>query len=330
MPAKKPRKPNKRSTNRKQPSPSVSGQAARKCETVFWPIDQLHPHPRQDELFLPLPEKQFEDFVADIRRRRIQQPPEILVENAAGLVPGTLLIGHQRVRAAKVLGFTEIEVRIRHDLAQASSEELEEIVIGDNFYRRQVTPLQQAKLTLRLYELELERLPGPASFFDEQTARQRIADRINRSSKTVERHLAILRTPIEVQQAYNEERLKIEPAVKVAHLPQDVQQKIAEQIRAGQDPQSVVNPFLQKKALRNKRTSPLQKATQLLQQAMQLVPTDVDTIAAECPGGVAAEMLSTLEDLQRLAPKLSSALSQAKKRSDDKVQQMLSELRADC
>jgi ParB-like chromosome segregation protein Spo0J len=99
--------------------------AKREQKTEMWPIRRLKKHPQQDALFPELPDAEFEAFKQDMQLRKQQKPIEILPD-------GTIVAGHQRVRAAKALGWTEVEVVVRHDLAQRGEDAIVAHLIRDN------------------------------------------------------------------------------------------------------------------------------------------------------------------------------------------------------
>jgi hypothetical protein len=82
--------------------------AARKIE--MRQIADLKPHPKQAQLFGHTPRHQIEELAADIRRNGQLQPGEVLPDN-------TLLAGHNRAEALRLLGRTEMAVWVRDDLA---------------------------------------------------------------------------------------------------------------------------------------------------------------------------------------------------------------------
>lgn len=290
-------------------------------------IGRLQPHPRQDELFPPLPPHEFDALVQDIGKRGLQQLPDVLPANAAGLPAWTIIAGHQRILAALALGWKEIKVRIRHDLADKSSDEIEEALIADNFFRRQLSRLQQARCMLRLYEIELGRAPGRLCDFEKLEARKRVARKYSCSEKTVSRKLDVLTTPFEIQTAFDTEQLKIDDAVKVAHLPADFQAEIAAKIRDGAAPRKVVKEYIRRKPITTVQKSPLVKVNRLLEEIKELVPSDLDGIAAECPLFFAEDMLRRIEDIQPVIVQLTEALQRAKIRGTESFDQLVNVVR---
>ena len=71
--------------------------------------DDLHDHPSQAGLFGNVPDDDLAELAADMTERGQQIPVEILPD-------GTIITEHQRVRAARLLQWEEIDVIVRHDL----------------------------------------------------------------------------------------------------------------------------------------------------------------------------------------------------------------------
>jgi ParB-like chromosome segregation protein Spo0J len=101
-------------------------------------LDDLHDHPRQRELFGELPASEFALLVADMRDNGQREPLRVLPS-------GRIVTGHQRVRAARALGWTTIAVIVLNILDEA---EVEDLLIRDNLVRRHVGRLALARLYL--------------------------------------------------------------------------------------------------------------------------------------------------------------------------------------
>ena len=161
--------------------------------TETWPIDQLKPHPKQTEVFSDLSEHELQRLVESIEKNGLEHPPEILPD-------GTLIKGHQRVRAAKSLGWTEIQVIVRNDLAAQGAEAVEEAFITDNLDRRQLGPLEIARCYRRLKALE-RNSPWGLSPREKGDLRDQLSKRFGVSGRTLDRYERMLDTPQAVQDA---------------------------------------------------------------------------------------------------------------------------------
>jgi hypothetical protein len=185
-------------------------------------LDSLHPHPRQAKLFDDLAVQEFLALVEDIRENGMRSPPEILPD-------GTIVTGHQRVRAAKELGWDEIDVVVRYDLADDDGA-AESLLISDNLNRRQLSPLGQARCISALAEIEESRRDRYAVGSRPILARDRVGERLRMSGRNVDRYLAVLEAPQSVQRAFDCGFLPLVLAARVAHLRANVQRRVAESI----------------------------------------------------------------------------------------------------
>jgi ParB family transcriptional regulator, chromosome partitioning protein len=96
-------------------------------------LDQLHDHPQQAAMFGDVSDADLEALAADIEQNGLHHPVEILPD-------GTILSGHQRVRAALSLGGTHIDVIVREDLAD-DPKAAELHFLAENLNRRQLSKL---------------------------------------------------------------------------------------------------------------------------------------------------------------------------------------------
>jgi hypothetical protein len=71
-----------------------------------------------------------------------------------------------------------------------------------------------------------------------------IAVRFNISGRTLDRWLQVLRLPLPLQQAFEDDQLTLTLAVKAGALDARAQQRIAERIRAGEAPEQVLMEFV--------------------------------------------------------------------------------------
>lgn len=88
-------------------------------------------------MFDDLPEAEIDALAADIEANGLRQPIEILPD-------GTVLAGHQRLRAVRKLGWKEVNCVVRTDLADDPAG-AELFFIMDNLNRRQLSPIMKAR-----------------------------------------------------------------------------------------------------------------------------------------------------------------------------------------
>lgn len=191
-----------------------------------WKLTKLKPHPRQATMFDDLPEVELLALAEDIKANGLRHPVEILPD-------GTIVAGHQRCRAAKHLKWTEIDVVVRHDLAEQGDDAVEAHFIRDNFTRRQLTPLGQARCVKRLMDVE-GKVASWNRYGRREALKEEIGKRLQISSRTVARYLLVLDAPPEVQRAFDAGQLTLAQAGKVALLPKAKRLDLDKRINDGE------------------------------------------------------------------------------------------------
>jgi ParB/RepB/Spo0J family partition protein len=200
-----------------------------------WKLKALKPHPKQS-VFGDAPDHEIEELAASIKMRGLDHPVEILPD-------GTIIKGHQRVRALQRLGVTEVEVMVRYDLVENGLLARREF-LEDNLARRHLGKLAMARGyrgLMEVYQLEKWDRLDPRK---PMNPKKQLAARLGCSAKNLERYLKVLNTPHEVQLAFEAGRLKLDFAARVAGLSQSEQQEIAEEIRRDNNPNDVVKRYL--------------------------------------------------------------------------------------
>ena len=197
-------------------------------------LADLKPHPSQANLFVDLSQSELERLAANIAQHGLDHPPEILPD-------GTVVRGHQRIRALKLLGREETEVIVRHDLAAAGPAAIEEALIVDNLDRRQMTPLEIARCYVALKQTaQLQ----PSEGDNTGDIRDRLAARFGLSGRTLDRLARVLQTPVAVQNAVARNELPLTQAERIAGLAQHEQAAIATRIAAREPAKAVVAAYL--------------------------------------------------------------------------------------
>ena len=188
-------------------------------------LDQLKPHPRQAEDFGDLPDHQFKVLCDDIHKNGLKEKIEILPN-------GTIISGHQRRRALLKLGRVEVDVDVRYDLQDASNEAVEYQFIIANAGRRQLTRIQQARLAIRLIEIEKAKPRGRLLASNHQEARDRAAKYLGMSGRNLSRYIRVLMCPLEIQKAFDSNLLSLPEAEHCANLSVTEQEKLATKLRS--------------------------------------------------------------------------------------------------
>jgi len=203
------------------------------------PVDSLQAYPRQAEMFGDLSEPELLALAADIEKNGLQCEIEILSD-------GTIVAGHQRLRAVKLLGLKTVQCWVREDLVEQGEAAIEMRFIEDNLNRRHLTKLSIARSYLHLRGLqqeangELEAVPGDL--------RDHLGKRFGMSGRSLDRLAKMLDGPVEVQRAFERDQLTQDAVLSVVRLSPANQEAIAKRIRSGEKPADVVADVLQRPA----------------------------------------------------------------------------------
>ena len=159
-------------------------------------VADLREHPEQQDLIGDISESELNELTASIQRTGLQHPIEILPD-------GTVVGGHQRLRAVNSLNWIEVDVIVRHDLAQAGEGAIIAYLVEDNLHRRQMSPLAIARAYRNLKEIERDLDYNELRYDDRRDIRDRIAERLggHYSGRTLDRYEQILKMPRAVQDA---------------------------------------------------------------------------------------------------------------------------------
>lgn len=255
----------------------------RVCE---WALAKLQEHPRQRELFADLPDPELKQLAADMQKQGLQHPIEVLPD-------GTIVAGHQRVRAAKLLGWEKIDVVVRADLAAAGGAAVESYLIRDNFLRRQSTPLGKARCIQGLIEIESGRDTRNVGWREFSRLKKSIAEQLGMTDRNVGRYILLLKAPMEVQEAFDRGELTLTDAGRVGLLNPRAQQLVGERIADGESAKEVVKEALAKgKGDEDGVRRPLCRLIGALQREVPQLKGRVNEMA---PGGLAKRAPLLLE-----------------------------------
>ncbi|MCD0458608.1 ParB N-terminal domain-containing protein [Roseiconus lacunae] len=152
-----------------------------------------------------------------------------------------IIDGHQRWRAAKKLGITEVKVRVVSD-----PDEAEELFLSINFTRRQLGPIQQANSIKKM----IDRKQASQRRWERRVGEQReeIARILGISGRKLSRMLQLLRLPVAIQGAVERDELTQNLALRVERLPKSAQEEIAIAIADGEDAAEVAKDVLEEYA----------------------------------------------------------------------------------
>ena len=216
----------------------------------------LVPYPAQDYFYTntttPVEDDAFQRALKSGQRDPIHVMPP---KNAANLPAYTILDGRRRATALEANGEKEANVVVRHDLVGAERDTIEAVFLEFNCDRRQLHPLDKARIALRRFEIEKRRPRGGLRPIDEQEARDRVGKAIGMSGRNLQRYFRLLLTPREVQDAVRDGKLALVVGERVSWLSKDKQAEIAERIRAGEKAKDVVAGYLKPRSARHKHAT---------------------------------------------------------------------------
>jgi ParB/RepB/Spo0J family partition protein len=211
--------------------------ASKNSPVKKWRISRLVEHEKQAALFGDVPDEELNALAADMQAHGQRHPVEILPD-------GTIVAGHQRVRAARLLDWKDIDVVIRSDLAEQGYLAVEAHLIGDNLVRRHLSPLARARCIKRKIEIESQIGNGNDSGSRKERIKTEIAKQLGQSKRTVNRYLLALNAPLVVQQAFDRGEITLVTAGKVAQLPFMDHSEITKRVQNGEKLADVVNEIL--------------------------------------------------------------------------------------
>ncbi|MFF4647279.1 ParB/RepB/Spo0J family partition protein [Streptomyces sp. NPDC001389] len=140
-----------------------------------------------------------------------------------------VVLGNRRFHAAKQLGWTKFEIRVRDRLAGEGGEgddKVDEAVVIENIHRKNIPPYKEAEFLQRMVE--------------RHGSQEKVAARIGKSQMYVSNRLSLLNLAPELQEAVDTKQIKVKTAERIAKLEDPEQQKAAaaEEIRKAQQPRS--------------------------------------------------------------------------------------------
>lgn len=206
--------------------------------TVERPIDRLSPHPFQSEMYPNRPPWQVEELAKDIAANGLIEPIEITSAD-------TVISGHGRLAAVKLLGWKKVRCRVRTDLEADGPDAVKRRLLEANLNRRQLGMIEQAKHYQELLLIERKRESRFADHGDVKgNLRDLVAERFGVSGRTLDRWLLLLTLPVAIQQAVEGERLALTLALKLWNLDKAVVAGVARAIEGGEDPTAAVRVVL--------------------------------------------------------------------------------------
>jgi ParB/RepB/Spo0J family partition protein len=264
-----------------------------------WKLAALKPHPGQAGLFHAAAHDPGDKELAESMSKGLDHPVEVLPD-------GTIVCGHRRTRVAQSLGWDEIDVWVRDDLAgDRAAAELR--LIEDNLNRRQLGPLELARCYQRLKDLAKDTPRSERRQCQKGGARDfrdLAAQKLGVSGRNLDRYLRVLDAPAAVQRAVEAKELSLQDGGAVAVMAKERQDEIARRIEAGEKAKDVVRDFLPKKAKTHRKPY---AALRALARSLEAGLTDLKGRAGEVRSITASEAELCREAVEMLGTILKHA-----------------------
>ena len=187
----------------------------------------LREHPRQADLVGDMDPRVFAELAADIKAHGIQN---------ALLVMGdfrTVVGGHQRLRAALHNKLKLVPCIVRNDLIDPDDPAVLELLVGDNYYRRHQSNLQQTKAAVALAEIECERKGIDDDDWGnprKELIEKKVLSRLGGSLKNARRYILLAKAPLSIQESFERGLLPLVTGAAVAGLEPSKQEGLGEAV----------------------------------------------------------------------------------------------------
>ncbi|MFE5595728.1 ParB/RepB/Spo0J family partition protein [Streptomyces sp. NPDC056549] len=137
-----------------------------------------------------------------------------------------VILGNRRFHAAKQLGWTKFEIRVRDRLGNENDDKVDEAVVIENIHRKNIPPYKEAEFLQRMVE--------------RHGSQEKVAERIGKSQMYVSNRLALLNLTPELRDVVDTKQIKVKTAEKIAKIQDPEQQRAvaAEEIRKAQEPKA--------------------------------------------------------------------------------------------
>jgi ParB/RepB/Spo0J family partition protein len=188
-------------------------------------IAGLKEHPRQHEFFSDATDAELDELAADMDQRGQQDPVRILPDDR-------IVEGHQRLRAARKLGWEEIDVIVCHELAEAGEDAILYALISDNVNRRQVDDLTRARCYEELRVIEKKEILEGRRKVRSGDSRDRLAERLGAgiSGRQLDRLRQLLLLPRPIQDAISRREMPQSLGHKILKIEPEKQDEIAQRL----------------------------------------------------------------------------------------------------
>ncbi|ROQ65337.1 ParB/RepB/Spo0J family partition protein (plasmid) [Streptomyces sp. NBC_01260] len=135
-----------------------------------------------------------------------------------------IVLGNRRYHAAKQLGWTKFEIRVRDRLGHAEDDKVDEAVIIENIHRKNIPPYKEAEFLQRMVE--------------RHGSQEKVAERIGKSQMYVSNRLTLLNLTPELRDVVDNKQIKVKTAQQISRIKDPAAQKAkaAEEILKSSQP----------------------------------------------------------------------------------------------
>jgi ParB/RepB/Spo0J family partition protein len=287
-----------------------------------WPIDRLKRSERQDANFHDLSDLDLRLLADDMEANGQTTPIEVRRD-------GTIIDGHQRLRAARLLHWPEVQVWVRDDLKGKRAAERR--MLEANLNRRQLHTLDRIRIAKRSLELDQWSRSGELSPSQEQGLTADLSEKLGMGRRNVRRWLAVLKAPMVVQRAAQEGRLPLVDAERVSRMDAQTQQRIADAIARGEDPKLVVGEAAKAKD-NSKPADPSKEFGRFIDFAEERLDTleiGLDSIQRGSSSERDLEVIKRLESLLKSAKPVLAKQARRSRKAEAEFTSMAAKLRRD-
>lgn len=145
------------------------------------------------------------------------------------LPDGTIVSGHQRLRAVKLLGWTEVTVVVRFDLQEAGPAAAEAYFLEANEIRRQLGQLEHLAVIVRRHELE----PKGSQRRGQGEIREIIGAKLGMTGRHVSRMIKLLALPLAIRNAVDDQRITLKDAERCLDLDSQQLERVRHALERG-------------------------------------------------------------------------------------------------
>ncbi|MFD5513972.1 ParB/RepB/Spo0J family partition protein [Streptomyces sp. NPDC127051] len=144
--------------------------------------------------------------------------------DALGDAQWVVILGNRRFHAAKQLGWTKFEIRVRDRLGNEDDDKVDEAVIIENIHRKNIPPYREAEFLQRMVE--------------RHGSQEKVADRIGKSQMYVSNRLALLNLTPELRDVVDTKQLKVKTAEQISKIkdPEEQKARAAEELLKASQP----------------------------------------------------------------------------------------------